>query len=571
MSQRLPILLFLLAMACQAQLTIDQKIAEFEQMAGMFAKGYGPHDWKKQAFGIDLYDNAKWYQQIRATRTDIEFFDVMARWVAQLNDAHDTYSNPSNFVAQLNFWVDLYDGKLLVDFVDRGRLPASQFPITNGYELVSIDGVEATKILEEMLSYNAVANPKTSQRFAAEAITYRWQGVVPKANMTPEISTVVFRRFDGGLESYRIPWTKTGVPLESVGVYPGYRSGASREVEPDLRETTPEFDVNHSNLVDRYLRFRLPQGRMVLNFGSTTPIFARSLPGNFIIRLGRSSADPFYSGTFESSGNRIGFIRIPTFSPSDFTGALTLFAREIAFFQQNTDGLIVDVMRNGGGSSSYTDALLGYLMFYRWRTMGLEIRATSTWIASLSATVESLRAQNAPPSLIAGFEDTLGALKDANRTNRGLTRPVPWDFGAGLEREPLRVPDGSLVAYTKPMLLLTDELSASAADGFAAIIQDNGRALLFGWRTMGAGGNVTSRMAGAYSGSSVSLTESLMSRAMERSEPGGYPPTRYVENVGVHPDYLVDYMTAENLFQNGRPYVNAFIAAMNDHIARSRQ
>lgn len=560
-------LIISVAAVCYAQLTVDQKIAEFEQMAGLFAKGYGPHDWKKQAFGIDLYDNAKWYERIRATKTDVEFFDVMTRWVARLDDAHDYYSCPSNFFAQLNFAVDIYDGRLLVDSIDRTRLPVGQYPIAFGYELVSIDGVAAEKILEDLLPYNVAANPRSTRRAAAELITFRPQAAIPNAHTTPEISTVVFRRYDGGLETYRIPWTRSGTPLTGVGVYPEYAAstgGDDSEVPPAAN------DLEWQNLVGRFTNFRVPRDRMVAGFGSATPVFARSLPGNFIQRLGRSAADPFYTGVFEASGYRVGYIRIPTFSPPDLNGALTIFVREMAFFQENTDGLVVDIMRNGGGSSSYANALLSYLMYYRWTTLGVEIRATSAWIRDISSTLQSLRAQNAPPALIRTFEEALAALIEANRANRGLTPPVPWDYNAGLEREPLTLPDGRPVAYTKSMLLLVDEFSASAADGFAAIIQDNGRALLYGQRTMGAGGNVVSRQGGPFSGSTVRLTQSLISRAVERSEPGGYPATRYVENVGVHPDYLVDYMTAANLFLNGKPFVDGFVEAIVEHIGRSR-
>ena len=45
--------------------------------------------------------------------------------------------------------------------------------------------------------------------------------------------------------------------------------------------------------------------------------------------------DDFYSGTFQSAGLRIGYIRIPSFSPLSATTATTAFRSEIAFFEQN--------------------------------------------------------------------------------------------------------------------------------------------------------------------------------------------------------------------------------------------
>lgn len=41
----------------------------------------------------------------------------------------------------------------------------------------------------------------------------------------------------------------------------------------------------------------------------------------------------------------------------------------------------------------------------------------------------------------------------------------------------------------------------------------------------------------------------------------GYPPTPYIENVGVHPDIVVDVMTRANLMTGGAPFVEAFTAA----------
>src|SRR5689334_18716172 len=134
------------SLAC-AQLTMDQKVLDFQQTVAVYTKNYGPYEWKQRAFGVDLLNTDRWLGRIRATKDDLEFYQVMSEWVAQLNDAHDSYFVPSNFVARLNFSVDLYDGKLLVDSINRTRLPASEYPFAVGYELVSIDGEDAMKIL----------------------------------------------------------------------------------------------------------------------------------------------------------------------------------------------------------------------------------------------------------------------------------------------------------------------------------------------------------------------------------------------------------------------------------------
>src|SRR5205823_3505244 len=102
-----------------------------------------------------------------------------------------------------------------------------------------------------------------------------------------------------------------------------------------------------------------PEPAGVLNNASRTPIF--TLPQGFQQRLG-TGGDFFLSGTYSAGGFRIGYIRIPTYNPSDTTAALTQFQTEIAYFQANTDGLVVDQMRNNGGVLCYGENIVANLI-----------------------------------------------------------------------------------------------------------------------------------------------------------------------------------------------------------------
>ena len=51
------------------------------------------------------------------------------------------------------------------------------------------------------------------------------------------------------------------------------------------------------------------------------------------------------------------------------------------------------------------------------------------------------------------------------------------------------------------------------------------------------------------------ITVSLMNRANPVSVPG-FPTTPYIENIGVRPDIVQDYMTSANLLGVGAPYVS---------------
>jgi hypothetical protein len=48
----------------------------------------------------------------------------------------------------------------------------------------------------------------------------------------------------------------------------------------------------------------------------------------------------------------------------------------------------------------------------------------------------------------------------------------------------------------------------------------------------------------------------------------GFPATQYIENVGVRPQVVNDYMTKETLLNSGAPFVSQFLQAMADYIGQ---
>ena len=115
------------------------------------------------------------------------------------------------------------------------------------------------------------------------------------------------------------------------------------------------------------------------------------------------------------------------------------------------------------------------------------------------------------------------------------------------------------------LIVLVDDFSTSAADGFSAMMQDNKRGKLVGMRTNGAGGSVIEISAGWWSGTNTRLTQSLMVRAESRAFPG-FPNSTYIENIGVRPDIELDYMNVDTLVASGKPFVEAFTQILVDEV-----
>lgn len=547
------------ALPLAAGMTPDQREFEIRRLAATYAKNYAPYEWKRELFNYDMLDITEWVRRARAAESDIEYFEVAAQYVTSLRDTHSSFALPSNFQASLGFHTDIYDGKVMIDNIVRGTLPASRYPFDIGWELVSIDGVPAEEMVRRIMPFISSATPRTRARRAAQFIGSRLQSLIPRAPEIGETATIVVRSPQGEESSYDIPWTKFFAPLTTVGTVPSpvFADRFSPFLKlPDM--PAPEEDVvpswyralgDYRNLADPD-----PTGT-VLNYGSINPIWA--LPAGFQRRLG-GTGDFFFSGIYQSENRRIGLIRIPNFGPSSTANALRQFETEIVFFQANTDGLIVDVTRNNGGDSCYAQELLRRMIPYQFQMMGFEMRASNRLVNTFSNFLEVAKRSGAPDWQIALHQAQLDAIVTANRENRGRTGTLSI-CGPTIEQLP------AATVYTKPMIMLTDDFSTSAADLVPAVFRDAGRGPLFGYRTNGAGGAVTVFDEGVFSEATPRVTLSLMVRPRTTSV-DGYPPTNYVENVGVHPDIPFDFMTVDNLRSGRRLFTEAYTRAMVSHI-----
>ena len=567
----------LVAVPASAQLTAEQKVQDFQNLASLYAKRYAPYEWKKQLFGFDLLELAPWLDLVARSADDLEFFELALKYVASLDDMHSSYATPSSFVASLGFAVDIYDNRVLIESIDRVRLPVLQYPFEVGDALISVDGKSTDKWIAQFSQFLKRANPRATRRTMADFLTFRPQSRIPRVIDLPDQAVVVIERAGGLHESYTIPWVKTGVPLRWIGPV------QSPQTSPRMTESMGAVDVpSYLEPLLELTNFRLPDNdpllsgqavspggalvprRYVLGLGQRTPVFFAGLPAGFVQRLGRTATDFHFSGTYEADGMRIGYLRLPNFAPPNLANAISELRTEVAFFEQNTDGLVVDVMRNTGGGCYMLDAA-SYLIPHPFFFFGEEIRVTLGRINGIQAALEAALRAGAPQSIIDIYTEILRQLEEAYRGNRARTEPVPACSLQTHNNEPAKDGQGNLAAYTKPLIVLVDEFTISAGDIFAAMLQDNQRGPLVGTRTNGAGGSVSGWPAGIYSEATTGNTNSLVAR-IAPVEVTGYPATHYIENVGAHSDVRLDFMTKENLLTRGRPFVEAFTSMMVEHI-----
>ncbi|RYZ98797.1 MAG: hypothetical protein EOP11_20215, partial [Proteobacteria bacterium] len=257
---------------------------------------------------------------------------------------------------------------------------------------------------------------------------------------------------------------------------------------------------------------------------------------------------PITAAIYQAAGKRIGVLRIHSYMDDALFEALK---RGLIEMEQETDVLVLDQTYNPGGSVTLVSKIVGLFADKSYRDMNYLIRPSLNWMESfrgLSDKADAVLAKNGQDvvaNVLKGrFAFLEGEMRSAIEQRRFYAAPVSLDLtGAGYGM----IQPNATVRYTKPVLLLINELDFSGGDAFPALMKDNGRVTLFGAQTNGAGGNVNEYGPLANSYFKFNLTESLMVR----------PNGQFMENRGVVPD--VAYAITEDDFNNGyRGYVQAF-------------
>jgi C-terminal processing protease CtpA/Prc len=206
------------------------------------------------------------------------------------------------------------------------------------------------------------------------------------------------------------------------------------------------------------------------------------------------------------------------------------------------------------------------LIPYPFYFFGEQIRATQDRLDSTEFSLELARAQRADTWIIETYQSFVDQISAALQANRGMTDSIAACSQSGSNWAP--VLDGNPPAanvYQKPLIVLVDEFSISAADIFPAMMQDNGRGPIVGMRTSGGGGSISGWPTGFYSESIATNTNTLVIRKAPIITPD-LPAAPYVENIGVRPDIPLDYMTLDNLLNSGKTFVDQFTAILVNQI-----
>jgi hypothetical protein len=200
-----------------------------------------------------------------------------------------------------------------------------------------------------------------------------------------------------------------------------------------------------------------------------------------------------------------------------------------------------------GGRVEFFHGLASLFTDRPFRTDLAECHADTTWISFfLDAGTKTNDA-----AARAAYVERAQAVEDAISSGATLSRPIAT-VGAFAHKDAVGhvlMDPSELVQWTKPVLILTGNLTASAGDFFPAILQANGMARTFGGPTMGAGGWVETMATLPYSRLKLKVTRTLSFVAPADGSARAPLDSEVFENNGVTPDY--PYMVTVADFRAG--------------------
>lgn len=520
-----------LAATAKADVVKEGIALELAFIKRIFEVGYAPTVWKKQTFNWDLgaeYQKAKDTLDQKTTVSALEYRQLVGGLLNSTRDYHVGYQFLSTEASRLPFGVYSNAGKTYIVWIDTTKLSPETFPFKEGDELVSWNGRPIEEVMIELREAAKVSVEGTDSRIADLLLTSRRAArglVVPQGR----VDLVVKRIATGQLIARQLTWEYIPETIEwnpdaavmaplAVGSYDG-----NDFLRPQMTwGLAKEFQADVSATVGA-------QNWQIGGRNSFLPRFGKPVWEN-------AASAKFDAYIYEDGGKKIGYVRVPSYGES--TEAFVAFREIIKKYQAETDALVIDQVNNPGGSVMYVMALMTVLsdqpikvpphhialwpaMVQRALTLRNELAPVTNDMSAKMLMGADLDGYPVNFQMVQSIRDYVRDVDVAWKNKERVTKPL-YLFGVD------KVNPDPEVNYTKPILVLTNELDFSGGDFFPGILQDNGRAKIFGARTAGAGGYVVNVTFPSGLGlEAFQFTGSLARRV------NGQP----LENLGVTPDY----------------------------------
>jgi hypothetical protein len=526
--------------AALREMTNAERAEDLQQIFAYVRAFYGPYEYKEQRFGYSieaLEDTAR--RMLARTGGDDGFYTAAKWFLSRLRDGHVALETPpdSNPISEyvIPLFLQPVQGKALVAEIFEPSLLDEG--ISYGDEVLSVDGVSPFDQLEEYAKLQSFANDLSDQHLIYQALIRPGFAV----GLRPRTPTahIQFRRSDGSEYSRDLIWREDRTPPLPFALEQGPLPALDKDA----------FLVHGALARNAHVHGSLATWGAPLPFfytQATAAVFDLTPVAPNAQMLAKYGLDPstaptdIFAALYSYEGKTLLLVRQSTYDYDNpaIDARLAYYRAILDQYDSFVDGLVLDQTHNPGGSIRYCIDFARLFLPEPGQNFVQAYNTDRTWINEFRAW-----ARESDPTLSSeisqSYELRGSLIEAAYDAGKSTTAPLALYLGNDLR------PDGSYV-WTKPRIVLIDELSGSCGDVFPMLIQRNGAAPLFGRRTMGLGGNVETVGTLANSTARLHLTRGLFTTHQDDES---YPARAFIENNGVEPD--IEHEISVEDFRNG--------------------
>ena len=544
----------LATMALPATASVDtlseDVLANLAAMRAVYRAEYAPAEWKKKYVSYDL--ETEYMRAVDAVRAEKPLTmkvarQILRRFIYAMQDYHVSISFVATETASLPLTIKGAGDRYFIAYIDRNKLSEDSFPFHIGDEVMQFDGKPVAEAVAEVQAETPANVPATDKAMAEYALT--------------------LRRASRGLN---VPHGPVELGIKAKGSTQIQTQQLIWDYSPELIASPSAHNGLFSTNKKTSSLFRPHMETQMLEpmaAGNPYGVGARvTFTPDLGTKIWESADDNVFNAYIyqNEEGKLIGYVRISAYVVDDYVKAVADFAKIIKRFEATTQAMVIDQVNNPGGSVFYLYTLASMLSDQPLKTPRHRMSITQADVQEALKMIEALKS-------VKNDEDAKKVLNDfdgypvsyefarftlsyaqffVDQWNAGhkLTEPY-WIAGVD------HINPGA-VNYTKPILLLVNNLDFSGGDFFPTILQDNQRATILGARTAGAGGYVNDITIPNNIGvAGFRCTESIAERV------NGNP----IENLGVTPDIAYE-MSADDYTKNYAPYLKVIRDSIKDLI-----
>ena len=455
-----------------------------DSVADVYDSMYAPALWKKEFsnWTMDAQVSIAKEKILSKSLSISEYQKVVNELILSMKDFHVSVKFHATESARLPFMIRGAEGRYFIVHIDKTKLSDADFPFAIGDELVEMNGKSVDLIVKELKGNLGGNTSETDQALAEMSLTSR---SAARAHIVPKGAVEVTFLKDGKKVTRQLSWE---YKKETVS-----RSNIKSNKSKEKRSLAPKMEMSSQIALD------------FANEAATENKFGLGARTSYLPSLGSKiweSDKSFHHDAYIYLNDKkelIGYVRIPKYGAGEKESLQ--FKEIMKKMAKTTDKLVIDQLNNPGGSVFYLYSLVSMLTdkpvaapkHYMAINQSMIIEANKS-LRELSTikNIEELKKAMGGET-ISGYPASMTFLEfmksyyqfQIDEWNKGKTLTTPFHL-YGVDK----INPHPEVQYTKPILLLVNELDFSGGDFFPAIMQDNKRATIMGVRTSGAGGYV---------------------------------------------------------------------------------